>query len=140
MISSRLGYLFKIILILYSIFFSIISIYFLIKEVYIASLILICAAILLMFFSRKIKIIKILSNEHLEIKGFVKKIVVKRDDVQRVGNIFLFFFIQIENKRYFYLNKLEDQLLALTKGTEIVEKNTLNLIKNRNGGRVNYCY
>lgn len=50
----------------------------------------------------KIKRIKILNTEYLEISGLLKKEHIKRDDVKRVGIFFMMYYLETESGKTYY--------------------------------------
>lgn len=130
-ISSPLSFIYKIVCFFNGFIFLILSLFFLYKKDITAFILILTPSVILILIAIRVKYV-VKKNNDLIIKGFFSKEKVNIDTVQTVGNIFLLFYLQTNNnKRYYFMNTFKDQITALTKGSELVQKDILKEIKKR---------
>ena len=127
-ISSPFTFIYKFICLIQGIFFLLASLFFLYYKDFIAFIILLAASILFLKIAKKIKFITI-KNNHLHARGFFSKKQILKDDIIKVGSIFLFFYLKTKKEKIYFMNTLRDQMKALSKGNELVEKEIINKIR-----------
>jgi len=121
-ISSILTIPYKIILLVISIILFLFGIILFSNVDILAVVIILIVSIMLFVLSKRLKSIYI-DNGFVVSRGFFSKQRHKTNEVKRVGNIFLFFYLEMNTKkRIFFLNTIKDEVKALIDSSESVEK------------------
>ncbi len=121
-ISSVLTIPYKIILLVISVILFLFSIILFSNVNIVAVGIILIISTILFILSKRLKSIYI-DNGYVVSRGLFSKQKYKANEVKRVGNIFLFFYLEMNTKkRIFFLNTIKDEVKALIDSSESVEK------------------
>ncbi|MDC8005340.1 hypothetical protein POV27_14855 [Aureisphaera galaxeae] len=95
----------------------------------IAAIIIGGLCILFLLLAIKLKSIFIDENNIIT-KGVFSEKAIKKEELKKVGNVFLFFYLQFQNgKKVFFLNTIGEEIKTLTQSIEAVEKDIYEKIK-----------
>lgn len=82
-------------------------------------------------FLRKIKSIKIIDKEFLEIKGFFSKTHVKIHEVKKVGFVFVYYYLEtFSGRRNYFIYKPKGWFKGFLMTQEAIQEEIFNRIKN----------
>lgn len=126
-ISSSFTYVYKGICFLKGSLFLLVSLLFLFED-FIIFIILFSFGCFFLFISKKIKHIS-LGKETIYVKGFFSRKEIPNENVIKVGNIFLFFYLKTKKGRVLFMNTFQSQIKAFINSDTAVQDDILKKIK-----------